>query len=193
MLNALLILTAASLSAHAGDPAATAAEYGRGFHATADVVIDAPVDVVWAHYTEDFAAIADWHGGIETSRAMTAAEVPEGYAVDPDAPMPGRVVVVDGKTQSQTLTDWDAGARTFTFRAGDLPFIMNYAHNTHVFTATDDGRTRVSVDVTLVPAGPLKLFGDKIADKFSGYMDGYLAAGKTALEQRDGVAQLGDR
>lgn len=189
MLFALLSLTLPSFAAEAPE---AAQGLGKGVRVVVTETVDAAPEVVWDLFA-DFAAIDTWSSGIDASRPMTPAEMPEGYAVDPDAPVMGRIVTTNGRDQSHILVNYDADATTLTFRSGDLPKVLRYAQNTHTIEALSNGRTRVTVDVYLVPAGVAKLFRGKLERKFTGYMVDYLAEAKHHLERSPAVAQSRDR
>lgn len=184
---ALIAASLLALTAAASEPVpAAAADLGKGMHIQVSRTIDASLEETWALFADDFAGISAWSAGVEASRELAAAELPEGFSADGDAPMLGRVVTVGGKEQSHVLVDFDSTGGTFTFRSSDLPPVMAYAQNAHTIEALPDGRTRVSVDVYLVPRGLGRLLSGKIAEKFTGYMDGYLSEAQAHLESAGG-------
>ncbi|TNE85054.1 MAG: hypothetical protein EP330_26995 [Deltaproteobacteria bacterium] len=178
-----------SLTALAADVPAAAEGLGRGVHVVVTETVDAPPEVVWSHFADDFAGIAAWSEGVSASRPMTSADLPAGFAPDADAPLIGRVVTVNGRDQSHTLVDFDAAGRTLTFRSGELPRVLAYAQNTHRIEPTEDGGTRLTIDAYLVPVGVAKLMRGVIERKFTGYMEAYVGEARTAIE--DASADLG--
>ena len=106
----------------------------------------------------------------------------------PDAPVLGRVVTSDAQgDQLQVLIDFDRALRTFTFRAGNPPGVLAYAHNTHTIVDLGDGRSRVEIDVVIVPKGVARLLKGKIQSRFTAYMEAYLDEAQAAIE-RPGVS-----
>ena len=184
MLQTLGLL--AMTAAHAAPP-----DLDAGVRVHLERAVDAPADQVWAFLGEDFARF-DWVDGLE-SRALLEGEVPADMTVDPDAPVPGRVVLGGRGEQLQVLVDFDADGRTFTFRAGDPPGLLSYAHNQHTVVDLGGGRSRVDIDVVLVPRGVARLLmKGRLEAKFTEYMVAYLDAAEAGIEAAagdDSVAQ----
>ncbi len=128
----------------------------------------------WRVLGEDFVAIDAWASGM-SSRALLEAEVPDGISVHGAAPVPGRVVTLQGKgEQIQVLVDFDPESRSFTFRAGNPPGVLAYAHNKHTVHDLGDGRSKVEIDVVIVPRGIGRLLKGKIQKKYTAYLEAYL-------------------
>lgn len=163
-------------------PPSVPPDLGRSVHIHLEREVDAPPQRAWDVLAEDFAGIGDWSDGLD-SRELDRSEVPNPLSVDPDAPIAGRVVFQDGQPdQLQVLVDFDSEERTFTFQAANPPKVIAYAHNAHSLTDLGDGRTRISLDVELVPKGIAKLLKGKIRSKFGAYMEAYLDEAAQAIE-----------
>lgn len=176
----LYALTLFASLAHADAP-----DVAKGIQIHLERTVDASADRAWSFLGDDFAQMGTWAEGLE-SRALLHEEVPDGIAADPDAPVPGRMVDDGRREQVQVLVDFDAAARSFTFQAGNPPGVLAYAHNQHTIVDLGDGRSRVELDIVLVPKGIATLLKGKLQRKFSAYMEAYLdeaVAGLTGADQ----------
>lgn len=140
---------ASPLSDAARDAAPT--DKSRTIDVHLEVDIDAPADEVWALLGPGFADAADWVNLIDSSRAMTMDEVPAGYTVDPDAPVPGRWTPSKFGDPAEVLVDYSDEDRTLTFWAANLPGILVHSQNTQQVIATGEGTSRVSFDIHAQP------------------------------------------
>ena len=121
--------------------------------------IDAPADQVWAVLAHRFAEIGEWAPGIETSRAINLDEVPAGFTVAPNAPVPGRVTPNPLGELTEVLIMYSEDDRTFTFDTAGLPPIVTQAVNTTRVTKLDDGRSLVTFDIEMSFVRPFNVLG----------------------------------
>ncbi len=187
MIHVLTLLLTFAATAATAPP-----DLDKGMQIHVERDIDAPAGRAWEVLGEDFVGIDRWVLDFD-SRALTAGEVPHGIAPHPDAPVFGRLIRIDGKPdQIQVLTEFDPAARSFTFRAGNPPKVLAYAHNRHTVVDLGDGRSRVDIDVVLVPKGIAKLLKGKIEKKYTAYMEAYLDDAEAGITGAT-VAEAGAR
>lgn len=166
-----------------------APDLDKGVHIHLERTIAASADETWQFFAEDFAGIGAWANGLQ-SRPLAVSDVPAAIPADDDAPVPGRIVDDGKRDQVHVLVDFDRQGRTFTFRAGNPPGVLAYAHNQHTIVDLADGRSRVDIDVVIVPRGIAKLLKGTIEKKFTAYMVAYLddaEAGLTSAVADGGV------
>ena len=116
-----------------------------------EIEIDAPADAVWAILGTRFADVGDWATLIDSSRVMSAAEVPADYRVHVDAPVPGRWTPSKFGEPAEVLVDYSDEDRALTFWAANLPGILVHSQNTQQVTSTGDGTSRVTFDIHAQP------------------------------------------
>jgi len=74
--------------------------------------INAPAEKVWEILAHQFAEIGEWAPNIETSRAIEVSEVPAGFKVAADAPVPGRVTPNPLGDVTEILTEYSEENKT---------------------------------------------------------------------------------
>ncbi len=83
--------------------------------------INAPADDVWAVLGSRFAEIASWSSTVQSSRPLASEDVPPGFTVAAEAPVPGRETTTRAGTLREFLTEYSDSERVLTFRADGLP------------------------------------------------------------------------
>jgi len=131
----------------AAEVPAAAEGLGKGMHIQLTQSVEAPAEDAWRVLAHEYVALDSWSSMVEASREMSEADLPEGYAPDPDAPVIGRVVTTGFGEVSETLVDYDEAAMTFTFRAGGLPKMLAYSQNTHRVLDDGDGSSTITYDI----------------------------------------------
>lgn len=174
-MNAIIAILAAA-SSHADTP-----DPDKGVAIHLERVVEAPADVAWHVLGDDFAGMGAWASGLET-RPLQDHEMPPDILADDDAPVLGRMVDDGRGDQIQVLVDFDPAGRTFTFRAGNPPGLLAYAHNQHTIVDVGAGRSRVDIDVVIVPRGVARLFKGKLERRFTAYLEAYLDDAQAGIE-----------
>ena len=161
------VLLAASANAAAGTVPPEAADLPAGVHIHLEREVDASAEEAWRVLAHEYVDVAVWSTSTAESWEMTAADVPEGYTPDPDAPVIGRVLTSAKFGEiTETLVMYDEEGRSFRFAGGGLPKIMPYAGNTQSVVDLGDGRSKIVFDIYFVPKGPAKLMKGKIKKVF---------------------------
>jgi hypothetical protein len=155
-----------------------ALSHTNGVDVHVEQVIDAPADQVWALLGPTFADIGDWASLVEESYPTTT--VPGHIAIDPDAPVQGRVTVTGFGAVEEYLIDYDDAAMTYTFRAHNIPGMLLYSQNHTQVHALDADTSKVTFDIHFVPKR--KFMGGKIHDKLSHGLANLLAELKIYAE-----------
>lgn len=172
----LIVTILATTSSHADTP-----DLDKGVSIHLERAVEAPAEVAWQVLAEDFAGMGAWASGLQT-RPLRHHEVPPDIPADDDAPVLGRIVDDGRGDQIQVLVDFDPTERTFTFRAGNPPGLLAYAHNQHTIVDVGGGQSRIDIDVVLVPRGVARLFKGKLERKFTAYMEAYLDDAEAGIE-----------
>ena len=128
--------------------------------------IQAPAKEVWAVLAHRFAQIGEWAPHIESSRALKPEEVPEGFEVAPEAPVPGRVTPSPLGEQREVLTEYSEDAMTFTFRVPGPAPLFHHSQNRTTVTSLGGGSSLVTFDLTLQPRGVFKLLTPLLKRRF---------------------------
>ena len=184
-MSPLFLLAASALSQTVPTEAA---DLGPGVHIHVEREVNASADAAWALLAHDFADIESWSSKVVASRAMTTEDVPARFSVDPDAPLPGRVVTA-GKfgELTETLVMYDEAGKTFRFAGDGLPKILPYAGNTQAVVDLGQGRSRVTWDIYVVPKGMAKLMKGKIAKRMESGLSQTLDEAVAAIEASEPV------
>lgn len=140
-----------------------ALSHANGVQVHVEQVIDAPAEQVWEVLGHQFADIGDWASLVEES--YPTSTVPGHIAIDPDAPVTGRVTVTGFGAVEEYLIEYDDAAMTYTFRAHNIPGMMLYSQNHTQVHPLDADTSKVTFDIHVVPKR--KFMGAKINDTLS--------------------------
>lgn len=128
--------------------------------------INAPADKVWDVLAHQFAEISEWSPRISSSRSIDFDEVPAGFKVAEEAPVPGRVTPNPLGELTEVLTQFSEAKRSFTFEvAGPAPLFSHTANSTKV-VATGANQCLVTFDLQLTPKGIFNLFSPLLKRRF---------------------------
>ncbi|MBV7337433.1 SRPBCC family protein, partial [Chloroflexi bacterium TSY] len=128
--------------------------------------IDAPAEEVWAVLAHEFAEIDKWSSTVNVSRTLEDREVPPGFAVAAEAPIPGRSTTSPVGEIHEIFTMYCEENMEYTFRAAELPFLLAYAHNTHRVVSIGDDRSLLTFDLRMELSGIFKAFGSILRGRF---------------------------
>ena len=128
--------------------------------------INAPAKKVWEVLAHQFAEISEWAPNIESSRAIEMSEVPTGFKVAENAPVPGRVTPNPLGELTEVITAYSEKKKSFTFEvAGPAPLFSHTANTTKVVEQGTD-KSIVTFDLQLSPKGIFNLFSPLLKRRF---------------------------
>ncbi|MEM7531276.1 MAG: SRPBCC family protein [Chloroflexota bacterium] len=148
--------------------------------------INAPAEEVWSVLAHQFAEMDKWSATVDTARVLEESEVPAGFDVAPEAPIPGRSTTAALGEIHEIFTMYSEENMEYTFRAAELPFLLNYAHNTHRVTALDDGKSMVTFDLRLELSGIFKALTPVLKGRFESTFGGVQDELKVYMETGQG-------
>ena len=144
--------------------------------------INAPAEEVWGVLAHQFAEMDKWSATVDTARVLEDSEVPVGFDVAPDAPIPGRSTTAALGEIHEIFTMYSEENMEYTFRAAELPFLLSYAHNTHRVTALDNGKSLVTFELRLELAGVFKALTPILKGRFESTFGGVQEELKVYME-----------
>lgn len=132
--------------------------------------INAPAGKVWEILAHHFADIAIWSSTVSASHAVEAADLPQNYRADPDAPVAGRSTTTPLATMIEVITRYSEANRELTFAAAGLPSLLAEARDTQRVIAQSPDRCIVTFDIHVESRGIFKLFNPIVQRRFKTMM-----------------------
>ena len=103
---------------------------------------------------------------IKVSRAIEVSEVPAGFKVADDAPVPDRVTPNPLGDVTEVLTEYSKKNKTFKFEAAGPAPIFSYGANTTRVIDQGMNKSLVTFDLQLTPKGIFNLFSPLLKRRF---------------------------
>jgi len=128
--------------------------------------INSSADKVWDVLAHQFAEISEWAPNIQSSRVISMSEIPQGFSVGKNTPIPGRATPNPLGELIEVLTMYSEDDRSFTFEvAGPAP-VFSHTQNTTKVLALDGNKCLVTFDLRLAPKGIFNLFTPILKHRF---------------------------
>lgn len=132
-------------------------------------IIDAPADEVWAVVAHDFANVGLWSSAVVSSGVNTEAATPDGATVG------GRVCDVPGIGDlKETFTQYSEADKEFTFQVTGMPSFITLAQNHVTVRPAGNGRSEVSLDITMETNAVGKVMGPMFAVRLRNTLNTFL-------------------
>ena len=128
--------------------------------------INAPAAQVWQVLAHEFAQIDRWASIVETSRPIDQSEVPAGYSVAADAPIPGRQTTSKIGTFTEVFRMFSDEKREFIFRAAGLPPFIALAENHSRVIDRGPDQSTLTFEILMEPKGIFKLMNRLLRRRF---------------------------
>lgn len=112
-----------------------------------ETTVNAPAGAVWSILGQRFADIASWSSTVRSSRALSLEDVPSGWTIANDAPVPGRETTTGAGTLRESLIEYSDSERVLTFRGDGLPRVFSLATDRQAVVEINANRSRVTFDI----------------------------------------------
>ncbi len=111
--------------------------------------IDASADKVWKILAHEYADIADWTDTLSESRVVNVAELPDGYQIAANAPVPARETTSPFVKAIEVIYEYSEAKRELKFEALNLPPMLSHARNHQQVLALGENKSKVIFDIDL--------------------------------------------
>ncbi len=133
--------------------------------------INAPAEKVWETLGKQFDDISIWTSFVDSSKALSPDEIPSGYNVATNAPVPARKTIVKNMARTSELievvTMYDDDNRELMFYGLGLPRFIAYAGDKQGVIEINENECFVVFNVTVRLKGIFKLFKGKLEKRFA--------------------------